>query len=154
MNPITSAHLHLVLCHAPILTLLLGALWLLVGWWCGLREIQQAALLMFVLAGVLAAPLYLTVKPTASAVKALPEFSDRYLEHHEAAAGVALAGCVALSLAALGGILHFRGKPFASLFTLLMLLGALAVSGMLVWAGNAGGQIRHSEIRADPPAME
>jgi uncharacterized membrane protein len=148
MNPVTAAHIHLVLCHVPIMAILFGLGWLAFGLWRGSREIQKAALGMFVVAAVLAVPSYLTGEPGAGAIKGLPGFSDRILEQHQAVAGVALAGCIALGIVALAGLILFRGRAVAGWFSLLLLAGALLVGGLMVWTANLGGQIRHSEIRA------
>jgi hypothetical protein len=148
MNPVTAAHTHLILCHVPILGILFGLGWLAFGLWRGSRDIQKAALVMFVMAAVVVVPLYLTGKPAAGAVRGLLGFSDPIMEQHQEAAGVTLAGCVALGIVALAGLILFRDRAVAGWFGVLLLSGGLVVGGMVVWAANLGGQIRHSEIRA------
>lgn len=147
MNPTTAAHIHLVLCHVPVLAVLFGCGWLAFGMWRGSRDIQEAALVMFVAAAVLAVPLYLTGGKAAGVVKGLPGLSDHFLEQHQAAAGATLAGCIVLGIVALAGLVLFRGRIIAHWFGLLMLAGALVAGGLLIWTANLGGQIRHSEIR-------
>jgi uncharacterized membrane protein len=147
MNPVTAAHIHLVLCHVPVLTILFGLGWLAFGVWRGSQDIQKAALGMFVVAAVLAVPSYLTGEPAAGAIKGLPGFSERIMEQHQAAAGVALAGCIALGIVALAGLL-FRGRAVTGWFGVLLLAGALVVVVLVARTANLGGQIRHSEIRA------
>jgi hypothetical protein len=147
MNPVTAAHIHLFLCHAPIMAIVFGLGWLAFGLWRGSREIQKAALGMFVVAAVLAVPSYLTGEPASGTIKGLPGFSERILEEHQAAAGVALAGCIALGILALAGLIHYRGRAVAGWFSLLLLAGALVVGSLTAWTANLGGQIRHSEIR-------
>jgi hypothetical protein len=148
MNPLTAAHFHLALCHVPIMAILFGMGWLAFGVWRRSLDIQKAALSMFVLAGVLAVPLYLTGGTAAGVVKGLPGFSDHILEQHQAAAGVTLAGCIVIGIAALAGLLVFRGRIIANWFGILLLAAALVVGGLVTWTANLGGQIRHSEIRA------
>jgi uncharacterized membrane protein len=147
MNPVTAAHIHLALCHVPIMAILFGLGWLAYGVWRGSRDIQKAALVMFVMAAVLAVPLYLTGGTASGVIKGLPGFSDHILEQHQAAAGVTLAGCIVLGFAALAGLILFRGRDVAGWFGVLILAGALVVGGLVVWTANLGGQIRHSEIR-------
>jgi hypothetical protein len=147
MNPVTAAHIHLALCHVPIMAILFGLGWLAFGVWRGSRDIQKAALVMFVLAAVLAVPLYLTGGTAAGVIKGLPGYSDHILEQHQAAAGVTLAGCIVLGIVALAGLILFRGRVVAGWFGVLLLAGALVVGGLIVWTANLGGQIRHSEIR-------
>ena len=147
MNPVTAAHIHLVLSHVPAMGILFGLGLLAFGGWRGSREIQKAALGLFVVAAVLAVPSYLTGEPGAGAIKGLPGFSDRVLEHHQAAAGVALAGCIALGIVALAGLILFRGRTVAGWFVMLLLAGAVVVGVLVARTANLGGQIRHSEIR-------
>ena len=147
MNPVTAAHIHLALCHVPIMAILFGLGWLAFGVWRGSRDIQKAALAMFVMAAVLAVPLYLTGGTAAGVIKGLPGYSDHILEQHQAAAGVTLAGCIVLGIVALAGLILFRGRVVAGWFGVLLLAGALVVGGLIVWTANLGGQIRHSEIR-------
>ncbi len=147
MNPVTAAHIHLALCHVPILAILFGLGWLAFGIWRGSRDIQKAALVMFVLAAILAVPLYLTGGTASGVVKGLPGFSDHVLEQHQAAAGVTLAGCVVLGIMALAGLLLFRGRAIVGWYGVLLLVGALVVGSLVIWTANLGGQVRHSEIR-------
>jgi hypothetical protein len=149
MNPITAAHLHLLLSHVPVTVILMGAGWLAFGLWRQSREVQKAALAMFVVAALLAVPSYLTGEPASGAIKGMPGFSDRVLESHQAAAGVALGGCIALGIAALAGLVHYRGRTVVAWFSLLVLVGAIAVGGLVAWTAHLGGQIRHSEIRLE-----
>jgi len=148
MNPITAAHLHLILCHAPLMAILFGFGWLGFGLWRGSTEIQKVALVMFVVAAILAVPLHLTGGPAAGVVKGLPAFSDHLLEQHQAAAGVTLAGCIVLGIAALAGLIFFRGRGVTGWFGWLLLVGTLAVGSLVIWTASLGGQIRHSEIRS------
>ena len=69
-------------------------------------------------------------------------------------ATVAFTGVVMLGMAALAGLLLFRGgERVPTWFGSLMLAASLMVSGLMAWTANVGGQIRHTEIRsnASPP---
>jgi type IV secretory pathway VirB2 component (pilin) len=154
MNPVTTAHIHLVLSHVPVMAILFGLGLLAFGVWRGSQDIQKAALGTFVAAALLAVPSYLTGEPASGTIKGLPGFSEHILEQHQAAAGVALAGCIALGIAALAGLIHFRGRAVAAWFVVLLLVGALVVGVLMARTANLGGQIRHSEIRDYDPQTE
>ena len=148
MNPLIAAHLHLALGHVPIMAILFGLGWLAFGVWRESRDIQKAALAMFVVAAVVIVPLYFAGGSAAGVIKGLPGFSDRLLEQHQAAAGVTLAGCLVLGIVALAGLILFRGRPVANWFNLLLLAGALVAGSLAIWTASLGGQVGHVEIRA------
>ena len=50
-------------------------------------------------------------------------------------------------VAALVGIWLTRGKAVASWCASLVLLVALVAAGLMAWAANLGGKVRHTEIR-------
>jgi uncharacterized membrane protein len=102
---------------------------------------------MFIVAAVLAVPSYLTGEPASGTIKGLPGFSERILEQHQAAAGVALAGCIALGIVALAGLIYYRGRAVAGWFSVLLVMAALVVGVLVARTANLGGQVRHSEIR-------
>ena len=143
MNPVTTAHIHLVLSHVPVMAILFGLGLLAFGVWRGSQDIQKAALGTFVAAALLAVPSYLTGEPASGTIKGLPGFSEHILEQHQAAAGVALAG-----------LIHFRGRAVAAWFVVLLLVGGLVVGVLMARTANLGGQIRHSEIRDYDPQTE
>jgi len=120
---------------------------LIIGLWRGNSEDQKIALVTLVAAAVFTLTLYLTGKPASGAVKGLPEFVDTILERHQAAAGLAMAGCSVLGVVALAGLLLFLGRTIARWFGITMLFAAVIVGLILMWTAKLGGQIRHSEIR-------
>ncbi|MGA2174161.1 MAG: hypothetical protein ABSH38_04165 [Verrucomicrobiota bacterium] len=151
MNTVTAAHIHLLLCHAPIMAILFAFVLLIIGLWRGNSEDQKIALATIVAAAVLTLPLYLTGKPASGAVKGLPGFVDTILERHQTVAALALAGCSLLGVIALAGLLLFRDRTPARWFGITMLFATVIVGLILIWTANLGGQIRHSEIRAPTP---
>ncbi len=149
MNPVTAAHIHLILCHIPAVVMLLGFGVLAFGWLRRNPEVQNVAVAMFIFAALVAVPLYLTGGHALGIIKGLPGTSDRVLERHQAAAGITLAAAILLGVLALAGAGLFRRRTLATWFNLLLLAGALVAGGLMIWTGGLGGQIRHSEIRPD-----
>ena len=147
MSPVSAAHIHLVLCHVPFMAILFGLVWLTFGLWRGSRDIQMMALVMFVVPAILAVLLNRTGGAAMSTIKGLPELSDQVLEQHQAAAGMTLAGCFALGIMALAGLILFRSRTIPGWFGALLLACGLVVGGLVGWTANLGGQVRHSEIR-------
>src|SRR5689334_14228815 len=102
-------HLHLLLNHVPVLGTIFGLGLLAFAMVRRDPPLQRVACGVFVLAALLAVPAYLTGEPAEATVKGLPGVVDQLIERHENAAGVALGGVIALGLAALAGMLRFRG---------------------------------------------
>jgi len=143
-----ATHLHLLLNHVPVLGTAFGLGLLVFGMWRKSSELQKAALGTFVIAALVGVPAYLTGEPAEEGVESLPGVTEAFIEQHESAASIAFTGIVALGVIAMIGLFLFRrGKAVATWFATLMLVGALAVSVLMAWTANLGGQIRHTEIR-------
>ena len=139
--------------HIPVLGVAFGTFLLAVGLIRGNRSVQQAGLVVLVLAGLAAGVAYLTGEGAEEAVEGALSGGKPYLEPHEEAAmlglvAAGLAGAVAL-VALLSGR---KGRNFAKGLLLLNLLVALTASGMLTWVANLGGRIGHPEIRSGQTA--
>ena len=149
-----AVHVHLLLSHAPVVIMVLGAGLLIVGAFLQSEDVKRASLGVFILASLVLLPLYFTGEPSQDAVKGLPGISDRILDRHQAVAATGLASGLLLGLLAGAGLFLFRrAKPIAIWFTCTLLAVSLVASGLLAWTANLGGQIRHSEIRP-PNAQE
>jgi len=144
-----AAHAHLMLNHVPVLGLAFGLGLLAFGVWRKNDVLKKTALTLFVIAAMVAVPVYLTGEPAEDLAKPLPGVSEAILEQHEETAVYAFAGMVAVGILALGGLLRFRaGKLVPASFAWVVLALSLVVSGVMAWTANLGGQVRHSEIRA------
>ena len=140
----------MVINHVPVLGTIFGLALLAFAVWRGSDELKKAALGTFVISALLTVPTYLTGDPAWDVVSALPGVSDSAFHQHDDAAGVAFMGSAIVGVLALGGLSWFRdGKPVKKWFSAVMLAGAVAVAGLMIWTANLGGQIRHTEIRSD-----
>lgn len=158
----TPEHLHLVLVHLPIVGLLAALIPL---GWAVLRRDRTAAAL-----GLAIAAAFALVTPLVAATgdraeerleHAPPPFGPdlaggRWLEVHEerAEAGAIVvyvaAGLLAVGLAAL------VKRPEQPALTRALAAGGLVTCALslatLVWVADAGGKVRHAELRADAGA--
>lgn len=149
----TGAHLHLILNHWPIIVPMIGLLLLAFAW---LRHAEPAARtgLALLVGGALAAlPVYLTGEDAEHAVERAPGVTEALIEQH---ADAALTGSLVLGVLgvfALWALWRYRRPTALPRWVLTASLGgALASSGLMAWVGLLGGEIRHTEVRADPPA--
>lgn len=149
-----ATHLHLMLNHIPVLGTAFGLGLLVFALFRKSEELKKAAFGVFVIVALLAVPVYLTGEPAEDVAKPLPGVSKPLIEQHEEAAAVAFTGVVVLGVGALAGLIVFRrGKVVPAWFGSVMLVASLFVSGLMAWTANRGGQIRHTEIRSNPPAL-
>ena len=144
------AHIHLALSHVPVIGLLIVLLLLAVASLRRSTELMRVSYALLVLLAAAAVVVYLTGEPAEELVENLPGFSEPLVERHEEAALIATIGMVVLGLVALVGLIRFRGPRIApAWYGRGVLLLALLTGGVITWTANLGGQIRHSEIRAN-----
>ena len=141
-------HLHLLLNHVPVIGAVLGLLILAVAVLRRNDDIGKLALWMFALIGVTSVVVFLTGEPAEELVERLPDFSETITERHEEAALVGTIAMGAVGAFALLLLGTFRYRPLARWATALTLVLALGATGLMGYAANLGGQIRHTEIRA------
>lgn len=145
-----ATHLHLALAHFPIIGAIIGAALLAYGLFFKNREIQKVALATFIGMALLTIPVLLTGEEAEEAVEHLPGFSEQLIENHEELAEKAiwLMGVLGvLALVAYYAIL--KQLSFAKILLRITFIISLATFGVFAQVGNLGGQIRHSEIRAE-----
>lgn len=149
----TGAHLHLVLNHWPIIVPMLGLLLLAFAW---LRHSEPTGRtgLAFLIGGALAAlPVYLTGEDAEEAVERAPGVTEALIERHEDAGLIAAVALGVLGVFALWALWRYRRPGALPRWVLTTALsGALVGSGLMAWVGLLGGQIRHTEVRTNPPA--
>jgi hypothetical protein len=147
---------HALLNPLTIYGLIFGLIALIGGLAMRSRGGQMTALLLLIVAGGMAWPVFETGEEAAPrlAIKLDPD-GRTWLHHHAERAEVGIwffVGTGALALAAL--ITHWKWPKPARWLTLLTLVATLASLGVAGWIGHAGGQIRHTEFRTGPPPVD
>ncbi|MEW5763450.1 MAG: hypothetical protein ACOYXN_05620 [Acidobacteriota bacterium] len=149
------AHLHLIVNHAPVM----GAFFVLaLGAWAFVRrsaELRRASLLGSFLLAPAALLAFFSGREAEEVVEDFPEMPHAILEAHEEAALAALLAMAVAGLAA-GAVLLLQRKAESPgrRATALCLVLLLAAAGLVTWAANLGGQIRHPEVRGGFSAPE
>lgn len=151
MNP---AHLHIILNHIPVIGVPFGAALLIYGFLRKSQEVRTAGFLVFVAIALVTIPTFLAGKAAEDMVEHLPGVSEHLIQNHERAATIAL---IATSI--LGGLSLIRlliPARFVAVRTpasILIFALSVGVAGWLARTANLGGEIRHSEIRANPVSV-
>lgn len=142
-------HLHLLLNHVPLLGAAFATLSLAFAMLKRSDEMKKFSLGVFVIAALIAIPVYLTGEPAEEIAEKLPGVSEALIGRHEDAALVALIIISLLGVVAIAGLLVYRhNRPIPLWFCCVALLLSLVAAGAMGWTANLGGQVRHSEIRA------
>lgn len=147
------AHLHLILNHFPIIGVIFGFGILLVGLILGNNTIKNVAYLLFVVAAIFAFFSVQTGGGAAHIVKNIPdtgkEIKKAIHNHAELAEKFALL-LYALALISLVGLyLNIKNHSQAVLVSYIVFAIAAASVFIATEVGSLGGEIRHTEIKAE-----
>ncbi|HKS26517.1 MAG TPA: hypothetical protein VJS44_01795 [Pyrinomonadaceae bacterium] len=164
------AYLHVVLNHLPIIGIPIGLGLFLLEMLTKNGSIKRAALLVFVVLGLITVPVYLTGKGGEDFAEDVAGVLEANIEAHERMALFALISVGVLALFSLFVFLKYQGvnlfKRRASEETgphdgdvsaisnsvlpgwvgLTVLVLALIASGVVGYTGKLGGKIRHTEF--------
>jgi TRAP-type C4-dicarboxylate transport system permease small subunit len=142
-------HLHLMLNHAPVIGVVFAALLLAAAVLRHSDELTKAAFGFLVLLGAVTVVVFATGGSAEQAIEKLPAFSREITERHEDAAIAATIAMVAIGVLALIALVVYRRRAIPRRVTLTGIVAVLAAIGVVGYVANLGGQIRHTEIRAD-----
>ena len=142
-----AVHWHLALNHLPVVGSVFAIL--LLGWAVYRRsdELLRTALGGIALVTVACFPAYFTGEPAEESVRQLPGVSRDVVKAHEEAAEKAFTVLFVVGVGAAGMLVWMRRQPIPRWVGVGLLVGLLGAAGLLGWAANLGGKIRHPEIR-------
>ena len=145
------AHIHLIMNHIPVIGIPMALAFLIHGLWTNNSGSQRFALLVLFVVAALVIPVYLTGEPAEHLLKhtAGSNVTEEVISPHEEAAEVALILTIVTGVAAAGAIWFQKNEKFGRNASLGVVVLAVVALGSLVYTANLGGQIRHTELRAD-----
>jgi uncharacterized membrane protein len=146
----SAAHIHLLLNHIPILGTLFGLIVLLYAFVRDSDEVMKVSLGTFVVTALITIPVYLTGDGAADIVAKLPGVSLDIIERHDSAATFTIIAIELLGAVSLWGLWQLRrSTELARWITVAALVLGFLSTGLAMWTGTLGGQVRHTEVRAD-----
>ena len=145
----SSAHWHLILTHLPIIGVPAGLALLVWGMWKKSDDLRCAALVAFILCGVLAFCAKQTGEGAEEQIDKVPGFSKSIVHEHEEMADKAFLVTAVLAVASLGALVAGRRRALPKATYPVVLTLAVASAGLLIYTGALGGEIRHTEIRGE-----
>lgn len=144
------AHLHMVVNHFPIIGTIFGFVILIIGLALKNKTLQNTSYGLFVVAAIFAAISMGTGEGAEELVEDMPNIGKQIIhEHEELAEKLAILLYVLGGLSLVGIYLNFKNNSKAKLLSFLILGIATAGLFLVQKVGTSGGEIRHTEIRAN-----
>jgi uncharacterized membrane protein len=144
------AHWHLVLNHLPIIIPVIGLLIMISGFLFKSEILKRAAYCVIIVGALTAITAMSTGEEAEEIVEDINGVDERFIEVHEDAAET-----FAILLYILGGVslvglwANWKQKSFSNPVALATIIFTVVVLFFAKQTGTTGGEIRHTEIRAD-----
>lgn len=144
------AHLHMVVNHFPIIGTILGLGVLVAGMLLKNNSVKNTAYVLFIVAAVFAAFSMGTGEGAEEMVEDMPNIGKQIIHEHEEMAEKLAIVLYVLGLISIGGFyLNIKNHSKAKLVSYIAVLVAAVGVFLAQQTGTTGGEIRHTEIRAN-----
>ena len=104
-------------------------------------------MVLFTILAATSVAVFVSGEPAEELVEKLPGFSEALTERHEEVAEVAMIAMIVVGLFSVASLLAFWKRALARWVTPVALALSLVATGIMGYAANLGGMIRHTEIR-------
>ena len=142
------AHLHLIVNHLPVVSVLFAIAFLLVGVVRRSDGLMKIGLIISVVVGLTGAAAFLTGEGAEDVLEQWPGADRQLIHEHEETAETAFIASVVLGILGLAGLALAGKKPMIKKTApIVALILAIATGVLMAQAANEGGDIRHPEIR-------
>jgi uncharacterized membrane protein len=147
------AHLHLLINHLPIFGSFLGAVVLTYGLYVKSIETKIASYILFVISAIGAITAYLTGEGAEEIVENLQGVTENAIKLHEESALYSLTALIVLAVASIVSFVMIKIVNASKSIDGIILMISVVSFGLIAWTSHLGGQIRHTEIRANNPTQ-
>jgi uncharacterized membrane protein len=144
----STVHLHLLLNHIPVVGSLVAVVLFAAALLFKETVSTKFALAFTAAIAAVAVAVYFTGGAAEDAVEKLAGVTERAIERHEEAAEVTTIAIGILGVLSALAFVIVRSRRAPRWLALAGLVGSIAVSGLMAWTANLGGQIRHTEIQS------
>jgi uncharacterized membrane protein len=144
------AHWHLVLNHLPIIIPVIGLLIMVGGFLFKSEILKRTAYCVFIVGALTAIAAMSTGEGAEEVVEEINGIDESLIKVHEEAAEI-----FAVLLYILGGVsliglwVNWKQKPFSNPVAMATIIFTVVVLFYAKQTGTTGGEIRHTEIRAE-----
>lgn len=144
------AHLHLVVNHFPIIGTILGLGILIAGMILKNNSVKNTAYVLFIIAAIFAVLSMATGEGAEEMVEDMPTIGKHIIhEHEEMAEKLAITLYVLCSVSFIGLFLDYKKNKKGKFVSYITVVVAFICVFLAKETGTTGGEIRHTEIRAD-----
>ena len=148
------AHLHLVVNHFPIIGIIFGLGILITGIFIKNNTVKNTAYFIFIVAAMFAFAAMYTGEGAEEIVEDMPTIGHQVIhEHEELAEKFAILAYILGIFSIIGFYLNLKSQLKARLFSFVILTTAIIATILSSQVGTSGGEIRHTEIRANANTM-
>jgi uncharacterized membrane protein len=141
------AHLHLIICHIPIIGAGFTTLLIVFGLFQKSKEVKRTSLWFALITGVSALITYMTGDSAEEIVKTIPGITESLIDPHESMAMFYMISLLLIGAVALAGLFLSRASSdMLHKFTIIVLVLNILVTFLAYKTGLTGGKIRHTEI--------
>ena len=144
------AHVHMVVNHFPIIGTLFGLGILITGIVMKNNVVKNVAYVLFCISAIFGFASMFTGEGAEEIAENLPSVTDQIIhEHEEMAEKLALVLYVLAGISLVGLYLNFKKHAKANLVSYFAFVVALVAVFLGKQTGTTGGEVRHTEIRAN-----
>ena len=144
------AHLHLVVNHFPIIGTILALGVLIAGFFLKNSSVKNTAYGLFIVSAIFAALSMSTGEGAEEIVEDMPNIGRRIIHvHEEIAEKLTIVLYLLGGISVLGLVLNLKNHAKAKFISIVVLIVAIGAIYLAQLVGTTGGEIRHTEIRAD-----
>jgi len=144
------AHVHMVVNHFPIIGTIFGLGILITGIVMKNNVIKNVAYVLFCISAIFGFASMFTGEGAEEIAENLPSVTDQIIhEHEEMAEKLALVLYILAGISLVGLYLNFKKHAKANLVSYFAFVIALVAVFLGKQTGTTGGEVRHTEIRAN-----
>ncbi|WP_353076501.1 hypothetical protein [Flavobacterium sp.] len=144
------AHVHMVVNHFPIIGTIFGLGILITGIVMKNNVVKNVAYVLFCISAIFGFASMFTGEGAEEIAENLPSVTDQIIhEHEEMAEKLALVLYVLAGISLVGLYLNFKKHTKANLVSYFAFVIALVAVFLGKQTGTTGGEVRHTEIRAN-----
>lgn len=151
---LSGVHLHLLVNHAPILGALFALALLAASFIWAPDVLRRTALVVLIGTGIAGFVADQSGEPAEDAIRGFPGVKRAVIHEHEELGEKAFIAASIVGVLAIGVLVRWRRTPIPQGVAVGALVGAAVVSGMMVYTGLLGGQVRHTEVRPGATATD